>query len=417
MNTTTDPTVVANLNKAREAAVASGQDPYAGSLKSYSTFGSAPTTPITSSSTTARADVNALGNVIKTLQAEIPSPDEAKLRELGERESRAIQAERDVLSARRDAEIAGINSSFGVLETQTKGDQKREYAGRSTGLVTSGGGFLGATQSQEGVLQNMSVTHRNELTAIESKKQAAIQAARNAFSDKDFALARDQVKLAREAEKEAIAARRQFAQDQLSVVQEMRAELSEGRAASAEKRAATTSAMSIADKKIEAFSLMDDKTFASQKPEEIALVDNIYYPGYTASARKVAQEALKIKNQKDAITVDTAILDMRLKIPKGQSFKIGGVQYSGLKEPEKVSSDVVKSRVEDDVASIVMDFQKQIKARGWAGVNPEAYDYYREQLAKSYGASAALKLDEAMKKAELSLIEEEPVDTKKNGKK
>lgn len=53
----------------------------------------------------------------------------------------------------------------------------------------------------------------------------------------------------------------------------------------------------------------------------------------------------------------------------------------------------------DDVASAILDFQNQIETKGWAGANPDAYDYYRAQLTQLYGASAALALDAAMKTA------------------
>lgn len=50
----------------------------------------------------------------------------------------------------------------------------------------------------------------------------------------------------------------------------------------------------------------------------------------------------------------------------------------------------------DDVAQAIIDFQTQIKNKGWAGANPDAYDHYRTQLITKYGASAALQLDKDM---------------------
>lgn len=58
-----------------------------------------------------------------------------------------------------------------------------------------------------------------------------------------------------------------------------------------------------------------------------------------------------------------------------------------------------KAAQQDDVAEAVTDFQDQMRKRGWAGANPDAYAYYRDQLKKLYGASAALDLDAAMEKA------------------
>lgn len=50
----------------------------------------------------------------------------------------------------------------------------------------------------------------------------------------------------------------------------------------------------------------------------------------------------------------------------------------------------------NDVASAILDFQNKIQTKGWAGANPDAYAYYRQQLSATYGASAALALDKAM---------------------
>lgn len=50
----------------------------------------------------------------------------------------------------------------------------------------------------------------------------------------------------------------------------------------------------------------------------------------------------------------------------------------------------------NDIATAIMDFQKQIKEKGWSGANPDAYEFYRAQLIKEHGASAALELDKEM---------------------
>ncbi len=57
----------------------------------------------------------------------------------------------------------------------------------------------------------------------------------------------------------------------------------------------------------------------------------------------------------------------------------------------------------DDIASAILDFKSQIEKKGWAGVNPEAYNYYKNELIKLYGASAALELDKAISDAGLSV--------------
>lgn len=57
----------------------------------------------------------------------------------------------------------------------------------------------------------------------------------------------------------------------------------------------------------------------------------------------------------------------------------------------------------NDIASAVVDFETQIKQRGWAGANPDAYNHYRSELISQYGATAALALDKAMADAGITV--------------
>lgn len=172
---------------------------------------------VTSDSSTTRAANTATGNDISKY---LKSFDDSGLRAASEAEARAIQAERDALNARRDAEVSLIEKSFDDTKEGTERAQEGEYAGRATNLITSGGGFLGATQSHQGVLQQLRETQRTELSALETKKQAAIRQAKNAYDDKDFALARDLVKSAREVEKEIYSRQQDYADRAIQTVKE-----------------------------------------------------------------------------------------------------------------------------------------------------------------------------------------------------
>lgn len=55
----------------------------------------------------------------------------------------------------------------------------------------------------------------------------------------------------------------------------------------------------------------------------------------------------------------------------------------------------------NDIAAAILDFQNKMKSNGWRGANPDAYEYYKAQLIKAYGASAALDLDKAMESAKI----------------
>lgn len=57
----------------------------------------------------------------------------------------------------------------------------------------------------------------------------------------------------------------------------------------------------------------------------------------------------------------------------------------------------------NDIASAIIDFQNQMKDKGWAGANPDAYQSYKTQLMNTYGAAAGLALDAAMSTAGITV--------------
>lgn len=170
--------------------------------------------PVTSDSFSVRAANTATGNDISRYMS---SFNDGALRAAGDAERRQIEAERAALTARRDAEVANIEKGFSDTTDATVRAQGSEYASRATNLVTSGGGFLGNTESQQGVLQNLRETQRTELSALETKKQAAVLQAKNAYDDKDFALARDLVKNAREIESQIYTRQKDYADREIQL--------------------------------------------------------------------------------------------------------------------------------------------------------------------------------------------------------
>lgn len=135
-----------------------------------------------------------------------------------------LRAYQDTLAKRRVDEIAGIKSEFDIAKTAQEIGQGKDYESRATSLITSGGGFLGATQSQQGVLQNLKGTFEAERTALMSKREAAILAAQNAYDEKDFAAARELSKNARELQKEIYSRQKDYADQSLAIARENRAQ-------------------------------------------------------------------------------------------------------------------------------------------------------------------------------------------------
>jgi len=231
-----------------------------------------------------------------------------------------LSAERARIAEERSATLGDIKIQSDIDLASQKVGQERDYGARATSLITSGGGFLGATQSQEGVLQNLKGTFDAEKTALTSKRDAAINAANAAYGDRDFALAKELANNAKSLQNDIYKRQTDSADQELKIA--------------AGNRAQTSFDVEMADKKISAYSIMSDKEFESQNPDDIAKIDANYYDGYTNNARILAKKAQEIKTRQEEVDLDKDVLSMRLQMPWGKKFVLGGVTYAGLKIKE-----------------------------------------------------------------------------------
>lgn len=154
----------------------------------------APASSVTSSSGTARADEAALGTNITTMSSPgymAPTSN-----------TKYIDDYMATLAARRAAAEESINSSFDNQKTSLENQNTHETGSTSVGLSRMGG-YLGGSASQTGVLQNLAETHKNDMLALESKRQDALNTARTAYEDKNFALATQKAADAKSVEQEA----------------------------------------------------------------------------------------------------------------------------------------------------------------------------------------------------------------------
>ena len=289
-----------------------------------------------------------------------------------------IRGEMELLEARRREETARIEASFKEAERIQGARQEKDFAGRATGLVTGGGGFLGTTQSHQGVLQNMRDTFENERNALMAKRDTAIREAENAYSDKRFDLAQSLINEAKATEQEIHDRQREFASDQLAL--------------SREARSQTEFDIGLADKKIESYAAMSDEEFAGVDTTQI---DQFYYPGYTAQIRAMEQNARKIETEEDARKQDIDIMNMRLKVDIGQSFPLGGVTYTGLKKPKenKPTNRELDSLIRQKISTLFSpgytvpytDGIPIISANGYA--TPEGWKSVAKEVSKVGGIS------------------------------
>lgn len=233
-------------------------------------------------------------------------------------EQAQIQAQQAALAERRKNEIAGIKTEFDIAKGAQELGQAGEYAGRATQLVTSGGGFLGATQSQQGVLQNLKSTHEAEKTALMAKREAAINAANTAYEDKDFQLARELTKSARDLQSEIYKREQDFADQILKT---------------------STYNRSFADDKAKAYAMLSDEDYAKLTPSQKNEVDKFFTPGYMDIYRASAQASAKGKSVENDIDLRNKIQTLINKTPQGQKITLpDGTVYMGMKKPSSASS-------------------------------------------------------------------------------
>lgn len=259
-------------------------------------------------SSTARAEVTSLKDEIDTVKSTINSEfDSSDIESANTEIQKSIQNQRNLLAERRAAEVAAIEKSFADEKINTEKSQNREFAGRSTGLITSGGGFLGTTQSHEGVLQNLRETHRQELSALDSKKLAAIEKANNAFSDRDFQLARDALQEAKNTAKEIADARATFAKNQLDAIKAAREERAD--------------AFKFASDRIE---ILANANVEPSSEDLTSLSRDLGVPVEAVSGMILSsREIINSKNEADKYTSIKKLADVLAAFPKGTIVPIG----------------------------------------------------------------------------------------------
>ena len=273
---------------------------------------------------------NALGRDIQSSQAE------------SQRQA-AYAAEGNRLRLEGEKTVADINKSYAQSTLEQGQEQESRFASRATNLITSGGGFLGATQSQEGVLQNLKGTFEQEKNALLGKRDSAILAAQSAYADKEFDVAKEMMASARDAEKQAYQREQDYYTQQARI-------------------------MGLSEKKAEAYSLMDDASFAKLSQSQLNEADGSFYSGYTRNLRDLTQKANTVKTQQDQVNLDRDILSTRLQMPLGKKFTLGGVTYTGMKQKEAGSSGTQSDRDMANKQKVQSWFTSATKIPGTDGI-------------------------------------------------
>lgn len=271
------------------------------------------TNPVVSSSGD-RSSIDALGSSINNM-ADTSGLTSAYNTETGALNDRMTQLEQD----QQDA-ITSINQQFDEAQAEQTATNQKDYAGTSTNLATAGGGFLGYTGSQGGVLSGLKQTFNQESTALAQKRDAAIQQAKSAYDDKSFAVAESLASEAKSYQDDLYQKQKDYASNQLALAQENRSQSEfEGTQAS---------------NKLQALATADSGTTPiTLDPDTAKSIDSYYgVPGFTQQYLDTSRQAAAATSQDAQQKSDIAVQTLLTKVPAGQTISVGGKNYVGLKK-------------------------------------------------------------------------------------
>lgn len=233
-----------------------------------------------------------------------------------------LDAEYAALETRRANEVAGINASFDAKKTQTENAQKAE-TGTFTSTLARIGGYLGDSASATGAMVNLNQAHKYQLNDLEAKRQSAIQDAKNAIDDKQFAIARLKTQEAKDYAKEIADNKQKFFENNLKILTEQRQQDEANR--------------TIIKDKLSNLALLDPTQVSDATKKEI---DDFYgTPGFTDSYMKVTAASAKAKSQKDILSVQKDLLGLLQDIPAGQKVKFpDGTEYTGMGKTSDITT-------------------------------------------------------------------------------
>lgn len=309
-----------------------------------------------------------------------------------------LSAERARIAEERSATLGDIKIQSDIDLASQKVGQERDYGARATSLITSGGGFLGATQSQEGVLQNLKGTFDAEKTALTSKRDAAINAANAAYGDRDFALAKELANNAKSLQNDIYKRQTDSADQELRIAADNRAQMQYERG--------------YTDDKIKAYGAMSDADFAKITPEQLADTDKFLYSGATRDLRTAAISSAKNASYKSNLELRNILQTVINKTPYGQKIPLTDGSFAvGLKRAGGVSS---KNTITQSMASQIpalkefvgQDEREMVKSLIFENPPPWYSEYFKQSAPDAFAGAttASLKSDWALFKAQPDII-------------
>lgn len=233
-----------------------------------------------------------------------------------------LDSQYQMLEQRRVNEVNAINASFDATKAGTEKQQANEKGSTSASLARIGG-YLGGTASGTGAMLNLVAAHRGELLALEAKRQAAINEANNAITDKQFSIARLKAEEAKQIEKDIQVRKDKFFEQTMDINREQRQQdefLSKKY-----------------QNELENLFTLDSKNIPPEKFKEI---DDFYgIPGFSKNAVEINRSASQAKSQKEVLDVQQKLLNLLKDIPAGQKITFpDGTEYTGIGSSSDIST-------------------------------------------------------------------------------
>lgn len=250
------------------------------------------------------------------------------------------------------------NRSLGAKRVQGMRTGTAEYASEiDTGILKA--------EEEEGLAR---------LAEIDANMRLAIAQAQSAKTAKDFELASKRLETANALQK----AKEETIQNiYKSYVDNAKLISDRLKAAEAEDRASRDQAL---------------QELTTSAPELVKQYDSLK----TDADRKLWISIMVKKTGLDEAILKGALEKVRLDVRNKESI-------IDKRETPTEKRESTKANRDEDIASAILDFQDQIKNKGWAGINPDAYEYYKKEIRRLYGADAVLQYDKAIKDAKLTV--------------
>ncbi len=146
---------------------------------------------------------------------------EKLIRDANDNYVKLLQDAREKNTQNYNEDLKVINDTFASTEKQLKEGQVKETGIQQANVVRLGG-FLGESASGQGVMLNLAKQHRDEISALATKRSEAILKAQRARDENDFKLAAELSKQAIQIEKDIMQARTDFIDQSIKVAKESR---------------------------------------------------------------------------------------------------------------------------------------------------------------------------------------------------